>query len=216
NGKIDRSALPKTRPAARDFGLNLPQNAVEETICNIWASVLGVEQVGPLDDFFELGGHSLLATQISSRIKTVFRIELPLRTVFECRSAGAMAELVRSAIDCGGNLTLRPLVAVERQKDIPLSYSQQRLWLLDQLRPGATAFIIPLGIRLIGDLQMDVLGQSLRESVRRHESLRTTFAADKHGQVIQVINSFLDADAGRRITIPVVDLSTVPDEFRAS
>src|SRR5438270_5855134 len=57
----------------------------------------------------------------------------------------------------------------------PLSFAQQRLWFLDQLEPGSTAYNIPYAIRLCGNLHSEVLEKSLAELLRRHESLRTTF-----------------------------------------
>ena len=58
---------------------------------------------------------------------------------------------------------------------MPLSFAQERLWFLDQLTPGNAAYNIPVAFRLRGQLDMAVLETSLREIVRRHESLRTTF-----------------------------------------
>src|SRR5262244_2790653 len=73
---------------------------------------------------------------------------------------------------------------------VPLSFAQQRLWFLDQLEPGNKAYIVSRAIRLEGELNAEVLEQSLNEIVRRHEDLRTTFAA-VDGQPVQVIKPSL-------------------------
>src|SRR5436190_5057956 len=73
----------------------------------------------------------------------------------------------------------------QQQSIVPLSFAQQRLWFLDQLEPGNTAYNLPRAIRFKGELKLEVLEQSLNEIVRRHEALRTTFAA-MDGQPRQV------------------------------
>ena len=85
NGKIDRRALPEPDQMRPDLGAAFvaPSTPTEEILASIWSEVLGLERVGVQDSFFELGGHSLLATQVTSRIRTVFNIELPLRNLFE-------------------------------------------------------------------------------------------------------------------------------------
>jgi len=68
-----------------------------------------------------------------------------------------------------------PLQRVSRAGDLPLSFAQQRLWLLDQLDPESPAYNIPLALRLTGRLDETALTKSLNEIIRRHESLRTFF-----------------------------------------
>ncbi|MDZ7959076.1 MAG: condensation domain-containing protein [Aulosira sp. DedQUE10] len=82
----------------------------------------------------------------------------------------------------------RPQITPQSRKSnyFPLSFAQQRLWFLDQLQPGNTAFNLFLPIHLIGVLNVNVLEQSFREVIRRHEGLRTTFTT-VNGQPVQVI-----------------------------
>src|SRR5689334_5760837 len=68
----------------------------------------------------------------------------------------------------------------------PASFAQQRLWFLDQLEPQTTAYNVPLVARFEGLLDVGALEQSLKEIVRRHEVLRTTFALEA-GEPVQVI-----------------------------
>jgi hypothetical protein len=68
----------------------------------------------------------------------------------------------------------------------PLSYAQQRLWLLDRLTPGSALYTIPASLRLTSMLDIPALRRSLNEIVRRHEALRTTFSIQDN-QPIQVI-----------------------------
>src|SRR5439155_572543 len=82
--------------ARPDLGVEFvaPRNETEQIIARIWQELLGIEPIGVHDNFFELGGQSLLATQIVARVRTVFKVELPLRKFFEVPSIAALAETV--------------------------------------------------------------------------------------------------------------------------
>lgn len=93
---------------------------------------------------------------------------------------------------------------------VALSFTQQRLWLITQLTPDTAAYNMPCAVRLAGALNIDALSRSLREIVRRHESLRTTFAI-LNNQPVQII-----AD-DQALELPVLNLSHLPaDEREAS
>ncbi len=95
NGKVNRRALPVPEPVKPLEGGNVPpRSVVEEVLVGIWSEVLGLKRVGIHDSFFELGGHSLLATQLISRVRDAFRIELPLRSLFEKATVAKLAEEV--------------------------------------------------------------------------------------------------------------------------
>ncbi|MBV9789290.1 MAG: amino acid adenylation domain-containing protein [Chloroflexi bacterium] len=93
NGKLDRAALPapgSARPAqTREFVA--PRNAIEAALASIWAEVLDLDQVGVHDNFFALGGHSLLATRLAARVRKIFRVELPLRALFDVATIAELA-----------------------------------------------------------------------------------------------------------------------------
>ncbi len=98
---------------------------------------------------------------------------------------------------------LTPIPRQSREVNaFPISFSQQRLWFLDQLEPGNVAYNIPVAIRLRGVLHLTALEQSVNEIIRRHESLRTTFDALDE-QVVQVIH------APAPFTFPVQDLQAL-------
>lgn len=71
-----------------------PRNEVEQVVAEIWQQLFGLEQVGIHDDFFELGGHSLLGLQVISRLRSSFRVELPLLALFESPSVAGLAASV--------------------------------------------------------------------------------------------------------------------------
>ncbi|WP_414542078.1 amino acid adenylation domain-containing protein [Nostoc sp. CCY0012] len=201
NGKIDRKALPI--PDLTQFipesEFAAPVTPMEEMLVGIWTQVLGLEKVGVNDNFFELGGHSLLATRVISQIRQAFKVELPLRRLFESPTVAELAKDVQTAINTGKGLELPPINRVWREQDLPLSFAQQRLWLLDQLDPGNHTYTIPTAVRLTGSLNITGLEQSLNAVISRHESLRTIFTTVE-GQPVQKIQPITE------ITIPIVDL----------
>ncbi|HVS00541.1 MAG TPA: amino acid adenylation domain-containing protein [Thermoanaerobaculia bacterium] len=184
NGKVDRRALPE--PERTRSVEEAPLDLVEELLAGIWAEVLGLDKIGADEDFFTLGGHSLLATQVVSRVRAVLGVELPLRALFESPTVAGIAQSLRAVRESEAGQQAPPITPVPREGDLPLSFSQQRLWFLDQLEPGSPAYNIPLAVRLTGDLSVARLERIFAEVVRRHEALRTTFVS-REGRPVQVI-----------------------------
>ncbi|HLL47574.1 MAG TPA: condensation domain-containing protein, partial [Longimicrobiaceae bacterium] len=175
NGKVDRRALPEPgRPEGEDACLP-PRTPLEEALAGTWAGVLGVERVGPRDSFWGLGGHSLLAIRLISRVRRLFGVELPLRTLFGAPTLAEFSERVESARREGPVRGAPPLRPAPRAGALPLSFAQQRLWLVDRMEGGGAAYHVPAAFRLRGPLDVDALGRALTEVVRRHEALRTSF-----------------------------------------
>jgi amino acid adenylation domain-containing protein len=209
HGKVDRRALPAPDLAAgRDFVP--PRGPVEEALAAIWAGVLGLERVGARDSFFELGGHSLLATQVASQVRAVLDLELPLRTFFEETTVERLAARIEAARRTGEWAGSPALTRMPRDRALPLSFAQQRLWVLDEMAPGRTEYNIPFAVHLSGRLDTAALDAGLREIVRRHEPLRTSFAV-VDGQPVQVIAPPPDPDTR---WLPLVDLSGLPQTRR--
>jgi amino acid adenylation domain-containing protein/FkbH-like protein len=178
SGKVDRKRLPapetQDEPAAENIAP--PRTPAEESLVAIWREVLGAKRVGIHDDFFSIGGDSLLATQIISRIRATFQIEVPVDGVFEFPTVAALAE----NLDAGRweQQTAPAILPVCREGGLPLSFSQQRLWFIEQLQPGNFAYNMPVAIELDGELNAIVLEQCLNEIIARHEILRTTFVIE--------------------------------------
>jgi malonyl CoA-acyl carrier protein transacylase/acyl carrier protein len=172
--------------AVADLGIYTPRVEIEKKLAGLWSEVLEIDPIGVEDDFFALGGQSLRATQLISRVRTAFGVELPLRTLFEKTTIGELAGLIAAAWQSQAAAKAPPLVPNSRRGDIPLSFSQERLWFLDQLEPGSTSYNIPRALRLEGQLDHPILERALSEIVLRHEALRTTFS-EIEGRAVQVI-----------------------------
>ncbi len=176
-GKVDRRSLPAPNPEdmRAEESYVAPRSATEEVLVGIWSEVLGQPKIGVQDDFFHRGGHSLLATQLMSRVYHVFGVKLPVRLLFQSPTLAEMAIAVDAARRADETCAALPIERIDRDCDLPLSFAQQRLWLLEQLEGATSTYTIPAALRLKGKLKTDVLQRSLQELVRRHESLRTTF-----------------------------------------
>ena len=185
SGKVDRGALPGPDGAAGD-GYAAPRTPTEEVLAAAWSALLGRERIGRNDGFFALGGHSLLAAQVVSRIRQLFGVDLPLRALFETPTLERLAARVEAARGEGVSEDATPLRALERTGPVPASFAQERLWFLEQLRPGEATYAIPAALRLSGPLDVEALRRALEEVARRHESLRTVFAREG-GRPVQVV-----------------------------
>jgi acyl carrier protein len=100
NGKVDRRALPvpdhsRLQPDTLHVAPRTPE---EEMLAAIWAQLLNLPRVGVNDNFFALGGHSLLATRLIARVRDIFQVELPLRSVFETPTIAALAVRVEELL----------------------------------------------------------------------------------------------------------------------
>lgn len=213
NGKVDRKALPKPDFKMRESlsGFVSPRTPQEELIAGIWSEILGMEKVGVMDNFFDLGGHSLLATQVISRINETFGVELPLRALFESPTVSGLSQQVSQVMQNMEGFHVPQITRLERDPEsglpigqVPLSFAQQRLWVLDQLMPQNPLYNIPAIVQVDGQLNIQALEFSLNQVVARHEALRTVFTR-RDGLPVQVILM------EQYLTISSLDLRGVPE-----
>ena len=206
NGKVDRKSLPA--PVGEEKGAGeAPQTPLAELLALLWAEVLGLERtVGAGEDFFALGGHSLLAARLAARVRETLGIDLPLRDLFTAPTPAALAVGIAELMRDGAPLP--PALRREaREEDPPLSFAQERLWVLERMAPGTATYHIPATLRISGSLAGSALASGLGEIRRRHEVLRTRFVLSDE-QPVQVI------DPPGEFLLPLVDLSACPEEMR--
>ncbi|MBT5232038.1 MAG: amino acid adenylation domain-containing protein, partial [Methylococcales bacterium] len=176
NGKINRKALPEPNQELTAIAnVVMPRNSVEHSLAELWRELLGADVVGVMDNFFELGGHSLLATQMISQIRERFGVELPLRTLFNEPTIAQIALAVEQALKQTQSVGLPAIEQAQDLTQVPLSFSQERLWFIDQLEEGSQAYIIPAVLKISGGVNVEALEQALSYLVERHVSLRTVF-----------------------------------------
>ena len=187
HGKVAVAQLPTPSMSENEEHDEAPQGAIEEVVAGIWSEVLGVEQVGRRANFFALGGHSLQAMRVVARVREAFKIDLPLRQFLDAPLLVDLAANIQKALQDNQELRLPPLERATRDRALPLSFAQQRLWFLHQLNPESPAYNMRHAVRLVGPLDVNTLERALVEIVERHEVLRTTFAATED-EPVQVIS----------------------------
>src|SRR5262249_9816308 len=165
NGKIDLRALPAPEFSRHDLAevYVAPRTQTEDLLAGTWAEVLKARKVALYEIFLELGGHSRLAPQIVWRVREAFRMDLPLRRLFESPTVESLAGAVDEALGRAPRVEVSPIEPVSREGHLPLSFAQQRLWFLDQLHPGSAVYNIPAAVRLSGRLDVEALERSLTE-----------------------------------------------------
>src|SRR5262249_37709170 len=98
NGKTDRKVLAQLAARAESVVSRgeyvAARTPTEEVVVEIWQQILKVERVGVEDNFFELGGHSLLATRVIAMLMDAFKVEVPLRAIFETPTVAALADII--------------------------------------------------------------------------------------------------------------------------
>ncbi|HTQ79175.1 MAG TPA: amino acid adenylation domain-containing protein, partial [Thermoanaerobaculia bacterium] len=203
NGKVDRRALPapdRQRESAEVTAA--PRDPTEEALADLWAEAIGLDRVGVHDNLFELGGHSLLATRVVSALRAIFRVDLPLRSLFEAPTVAGQAAAVEALRRQGRELSAPALKPQPRGWDLPLSFAQERLWFMDRLVPESPVYNVHQALQVDGSLDVPALRRSLARMVARHEVLRTTFAISA-GRPIQIAGPVPD------LILPVLDLSAL-------
>ena len=183
NGKVDKRSLPDPETSEQGSGQYVaPATETQSKMAALWQDVLEVEQVGIHDNFFELGGHSLLAVRLISVIRKEFSAELPISEIFDYPTVSLLSERIQQK---PGTAVLPTIIAQQRPEHIPLSFSQERLWFIDQLE-GSVQYHRPTVLRLIGRVDKEALNKTLKEIVNRHEVLRTIIR-EENGVAFQII-----------------------------
>ncbi|MCP5104054.1 MAG: amino acid adenylation domain-containing protein, partial [bacterium] len=172
NGKLDRKALPEPEGiSGRQY--HPPRNEREEQLVEIWSGVLGIskERIGIDDNFFELGGHSLKVARLLGRINRTFNIEIPFSMMFE-------KPTIRAINICMSELkerVHRSVPPAEEKEYYPLTPSQKRFYVFQQMNPGDCSYNMNETMSIEGPLCRERFEAAFRQLLERHESLRTSF-----------------------------------------
>ncbi|AZQ36253.1 amino acid adenylation domain-containing protein [Streptomyces cyaneochromogenes] len=215
NRKTDLDALRalEHRAEAATGGFVAPHGPVQERLAEQWRVLLRRERVGATDDFFALGGHSLLLTRLLARVRREFpgaaAERLTLQDLFAHPTVAALAALLDEQDDTG-TAPYGDIPRTDPGEPAPLSWTQERLWLEEQLRPGDAAYNMPVVLRLRGPLESAALQRAVDTVVERHAVLRTVFEAGPGGTPRQ------RAVPGARVVVRTTDLSDRPDPDAAA
>ncbi len=176
NGKVDRRALPAFTSSSTSSPEALPAPSGDhrtQIVLSVWAELFGNPGAQLDDDFFHLGGNSLMAVRLLGGLRNR-GVEVGgelLQVLFERRTPRALVDALAPGYPDPASSAV-PIHKRENRASAPLSFAQERLWFLEELRPGTAEYVIPVAIRLTGAMDASRLDQALRTVVKRHEALR--------------------------------------------
>lgn len=180
NQKIDRQALIEIPLGdVRSGDAVPPEPGIEQALAAIWSEVLDVEIVDRKADFFDLGGHSLLAMRSIDRIYHQFGSSISMVEFFSHPCLYQQAALLEQ--QAAESAPQEVIPALPSQSEAPLSFTQERLWVLGQLDEASIAYNIVGGIEITGDLDINCINIALRDVVKRHRIMRSYYVMTDDG-----------------------------------
>ncbi|WP_432587793.1 amino acid adenylation domain-containing protein [Streptomyces sp. HD1123-B1] len=168
NGKLDHRALPAPEFGGEGEGDRTPRTPAEETLCALFAEVLGVASVGVDDSFFELGGDSIISIQLVSRARAE-GLRFSPRDVFAHRTVAALAAAVAVPGTTGGPAAGAPVS--DGVGEVPLTpiihWLRERGGTIDQFNQ-TMSMPVPPGTTL------ETVRTALQAVLDHHDALRMT------------------------------------------
>lgn len=174
NGKVDRRALPDPFSITGPVEFVAPRDDLERTVVAIWQQVLGRDDIGIDDDFFALGGFSLLATRVLALVEDATDMRLPIAALFHGPTVRELASSVRNG---AWRQAVPPITPAIEQAAVP-SYTQERMWFLDQFEDERHSLVVGAALALHGTLDASALQASLDTIYNRHDVLRTLITSE--------------------------------------
>lgn len=208
NGKVNFASLPKANRSRGDLGSEYaaPRTDLEKELTRLFEEALHVPNVGIDDDFFELGGHSLRAAALTAQVRSSLGRSLSLRQLFSSPTVRQIAQVLES--QKGGASELPELQAHPDQQSGPLASPQLRVWLIEQMGGDSRSYVISIGVRIKGPLDIELLRKALAALGERHPVLRTRIEV-VDGDQMQLVGEYQDV-------LEVADLSTAADPLAAA
>lgn len=172
-------ALPARTSTAATSEQPTPQQGggepadTERELAEIWGGVLKADEVTADSNYFELGGTSIAGIMVLRKAQDLFGVRLAfadLHAYPTLRELATRIDVLRAAGPDRDDWTITPIARPGR---LPLSFNQEQLWYLDQLKPGTALYNIPVNLRYIGPFDLDAFRGALCDVVARQEVLRT-------------------------------------------
>ena len=219
NGKLDRGALPAPDLSAGAAGRR-PRTPREKLLCDVFADVLGVPELGIDDDFFALGGDSIMSMQLVGRARAAGLLITP-RQVFQNRTPArlvAVAGTVSSAAAVPAALSLITLTDADRRElaalggevgevreVLPLAPLQSGLLFQTLLDDGGPdVYTVRTVLDLTGPIDADRLRAAAGALLDRHGNLAASFHHLSSGTAVSVVPA--------AVTIPWTSVDVTGDD----
>jgi amino acid adenylation domain-containing protein len=189
NGKVDDDALPDPLAAAPVF--QTPRDAVEKKLLELWSDILkrGKEQISVTHSFFELGGNSLHIMTLIARLHREFDVRVTLGEIFTNPTLRGQANIIRAAAP----VRYASIEPVEKREYYPQSSAQKRLFFLNRIDETGMTYHMNGIFALPGEIDKQRCENAFRESIARHESMRTSFLMID-GEPVQRIHNKVEVE----------------------
>ena len=158
---------------------------LEAQLCDLWQDILGIESIGVEENFLMLGGHSLMAARLISQIRKQFNVDVKIKTFFTAPTIRELAKVINQS----ASTRIPKIIPVTTEESLPLSFAQQRLWLIDQIDQQKSQYNMCKGIRIEGALDEVALTLAFQTIIERHYILRTNIRKTNSGEAIQVVQT---------------------------
>jgi acyl carrier protein len=212
NGKVDHAALAD---AGAPPTVLAPSTPVEASLAGVWATVLGVERVGPSDNFFELGGTSLVAVRLLARLEAAYGVKIPLVRLYEAPTVAQLAAEIGEQTPVTAVTPRLTAAPEDRHEPFPLTPIQEAYWMGRrgglQLGGVATHSYVELDVC---ELDVDRLEAAVQALVARHEALRTVVLPDGRQRVLPEVPAYRIARTDLR-DVPVQQAQEILDDLRS-
>jgi amino acid adenylation domain-containing protein/non-ribosomal peptide synthase protein (TIGR01720 family) len=181
NGKLDRSVLPEPDLTMSEEDYIAPVTEMEMIGCGIWEKVLNLTRVGVTDDFFRIGGNSISAILVANQMSQTTGFDVRVADIFKYKT---LLQLLSHAVG-------QDKIAIPKTKEnhAVLSFSQERLWFIEQFEEGTNVYHLPWVLELSEAVHIEGMCYALEKIVLRHEVLRSTIQIGCDQLGIQVIHN---------------------------
>ncbi|MGF6356299.1 iturin family lipopeptide synthetase A [Paenibacillus sp. 4624] len=192
NGKVDQKALTSAEGVklVRQHGEIIPCSTdTEHKLHAVWKEVLNYnDEFGTESNFFELGGNSMRAITLVTAVKEAFQVELPLSRIFNQASLQEMAEEIERLpkAEAWSRISIAP-----KADHYPLTPSQKRMYLLQQMNEQSMDYNIPFVLSLEGEIDIERFQHAFEALFAKHEALRTEFTVIQD-QIVQKVRDEVD------------------------
>jgi amino acid adenylation domain-containing protein/non-ribosomal peptide synthase protein (TIGR01720 family) len=185
NGKVDTIELKEKVKQffQKSDTIELPINETEQQLVSIWKEVLDIDRISVKDNIFLLGGNSIHLIQLTTRIHSVFGVELSIFDLFNLPVLKDQATKIATS----NKSSHQKIPNAEVQENYPLSSAQYRIWVVSQDEESSKAYNTAKSIEVHDYLDAAILKNAILAVIERHEILRTIYKTNDNGEIRQWI-----------------------------
>jgi amino acid adenylation domain-containing protein len=185
NGKVDKKALPSPDYNSASSIYVAPTSTTEHALVNTWGELLNfdVQELSITANFFQVGGNSLLSSKMIHRCNQQHKFPISIKDIFECPTIQSLALRIKSNQSVSEELsTVLSLKKCTYTGAFSLSFTQYRIWFVEQLEGQTNKHNVNGGVKISGNLDIDEINKTIAYLVAKHSILQTRIILDPEGQ----------------------------------